>query len=166
MTRVFREQARDAAASGDPLSLASLWARSIIDVAVTAPGHHLRKEQYVPQPVDVPSVGTVPALSPRIFRASRTVLALLPLWILLFAPIASPSFFDPMFESPPGTAGMPAGLMIQAFALLLMALGVAVVRRTSSRTAAILAFALLTLPAAAIVILAPAAVLIVQNLAT
>ena len=120
----------------------------------------------MPQPVDVPSVGTVPALSPRIPRASRTVLALLPLWILLLAPFAAPSFFDPMFASPPGIAGMPAGLMIQAIAMLLMALGVAVVRRTSSRTAAILAFALLTLPGAAIVILAPAAVLIVQDLAT
>jgi hypothetical protein len=92
-------------------------------------------------------------------------LALLPLWILLFAPITAPSFFSPVLENPPGIAGMPAGLTIQAFALLLMALGVAVVRRTSSRTATILAFAFLTLPAAAVVILAPAAVLIVQNLA-
>lgn len=165
MTRVFGEQARDAAASGDPLSLASLWARSIIDVAVTAPGHHLRKEQYVPQPVDMPPDGFVPEIATRTSHAPRMVLAFLPLWILLFQLFAVPGFMDPVFASPPGIAGLPAGIGFLAIALLLTGLGAWALRRTSSRAAAILALAFLTLPAAAIVILAPAAVLIVQNLA-
>ncbi len=166
MTHLFGEQARDAHASGEPLSLASLWARSIIDVAVTAPGHHLRREQYVPQPADMPPDGFVLEIGSRTTQAPRMVLAFLPLWILLFQLFAVRGFMDPVFASPPGIAGLPAGIGLLAIALLLMGLGVGVLRHTSSRMAAILAFAFLTLPAAAIVILAPAAILIVQNLAT
>lgn len=97
--------------------------------------------------------------------AGRVLLGLLPLWILLIRMIAFPESMDPVTAKPPEMVGLPAGVLLVTTALALMAIGIEVLRRTSSNRAALLAFVGLTLPSAALVILAPALVLIVENMA-
>lgn len=164
MTRLFGEQARDAALSGERLSVISLWVRCVFDIVVTAPGHHLAKEALVPQPIQAQSTGPVPSIRRGSARGILTVLALLPAWIVLFVSVVAPRGFGPMVENPPGIGGMPAGVVLGGFAVLLTTLGVLVVRRATSPLVLSLSFALLTIPAVVIVILGPAIILLVQNL--
>jgi hypothetical protein len=95
----------------------------------------------------------------------RILAGLLPLWILVFEAIAFPGFMDPAFANPPAIAGLPAGVILVAAALAVMAIGVEVLRRSSSTRSALVAFLGLTVPAAAVVVATPALILIVQNLA-
>ena len=95
----------------------------------------------------------------------RVLLGLLPLWILLFEAIAFPGSMDPVTANPPAVAGLPAGVLLVGAALVVMAIGVEVLRRTSSTTSMLLAFLGLTVPAAAVIVVAPALILSVQNLA-
>jgi hypothetical protein len=97
--------------------------------------------------------------------AGRVVAGLLPLWILLFQLIAFPGWMDPVLANPPEVVGLPGGVLLVVAALAVMAIGIEVLRRTSSNRTALLAFLALTVPAAAVVIVAPALVLIVQNMA-
>ena len=94
----------------------------------------------------------------------RVVLGLLPLWILLFELIAFPASMDPVTANPPAVAGLPAGVILVFAALAVMAIGIEVLRRASSNRVALLAFLGLTVPAAAVVVVAPALVVIVQNI--
>jgi hypothetical protein len=93
----------------------------------------------------------------------RVLLGLLPLWILLVQAIAFPGWMDPVFANPPAMAGLPAGVVLVAAVLALMATGVEVLRRTSSNGVALLAFLGLTLPSAALIVAAPALMLYIQN---
>jgi hypothetical protein len=165
MARLFGDQLRDAQSSGEPRALVSLWLRSIVDLIVTAPRHHLAKEHLVPQPVDAPSTSLgaerrIPDQRPRM------LLGLLPLWIILALVIAVPGFMDPIFSKPPEAFGLPLGVVSLGCALSVMGVGVVVLWRTTSRAAAILAFACLTVPAAMLSVLAPAIVLILMNLSS
>ncbi|HEV8697720.1 MAG TPA: hypothetical protein VGQ89_08510 [Candidatus Limnocylindrales bacterium] len=94
----------------------------------------------------------------------RVLLGLLPLWILLIRLIAFPESMDPVTANPPAVAGLPAGVILVGVALAVMAIGIEVVRRASSNRSALLAFVGLTLPSAAVVVVAPALILIVQNM--
>jgi hypothetical protein len=53
----------------------------------------------------------------------RILLGLLPLWILLIQAIAFPGSIDPVMANPPEVVGLPAGVILIAGALALMALG-------------------------------------------
>jgi hypothetical protein len=96
--------------------------------------------------------------------AGRILLGLLPLWILLFELIAFPGSMDPVTANPPAVAGLPAGVVLVGAALAVMAVGIEILRRVSANRSALLAFVGLTLPSAVVVVLAPALVLIVQNM--
>jgi hypothetical protein len=164
MARLFGDQLRDAQSSGQPRALASLWLRSIVDLIVTAPRHHLAKEHLVPQPVDAPSASLAADRIPD--QRLRVLLGLLPLWIILVLVVAAPGFMDPIFSKPPEAFGLPGGVVFLGCALAVMAVGVVVLWRTTSRAAAILALACLTLPAVVLSVLAPAIVLILMNLSS
>jgi hypothetical protein len=93
----------------------------------------------------------------------RVLLGLLPLWILLIRLIASPGSMDPVTSNPPEVVGLPAGVVLVAGALAVMAIGIEVLRRASSNGVALLAFLGLTLPSAALIVAAPALILNIQN---
>lgn len=164
MTRLFAEQLDDAAASGDPWGVARLWAVSLVDLALTAPGHHLRREEPVPRPVDVGAADALvsssgPTVGPRV------ALGLLPLWLWALMVVITPGFMDPVFSNPPAVLGLPAGLVMALIAIVWMMLGVAVLYRTSTMLGALVAFLVFTVPAVFVVLMAPAMILIVLNLA-
>ena len=93
----------------------------------------------------------------------RLLLGLLPLWILVIRLIAFPGSMDPVFANPPAMAGLPTGVVLVAAALAVMAIGIEVLRRASSNGMALLVFAVLTLPSAAVMVLAPTLILDIQN---
>jgi hypothetical protein len=66
--------------------------------------------------------------------------------------------------NPPDVAGLPAGIVLVFVALAVMAIGVVALRRASSNRSALLAFVGLTLPAAAVMVVGPGLILIVQNM--
>lgn len=94
----------------------------------------------------------------------RVLLGLLPVWFLVILWVAFPGFMDPAFANPPAVAGLPAGVLVIASALAIMAIGVEVMRRTESDQTALLAFIGLTLPSAIVVFVTPALILIVQGM--
>ena len=93
----------------------------------------------------------------------RILLGLLPLWILLIQVFAFPGSIDPVMANPPEVVGLPGGVVLIAGALALMALGVEVQRRAASNGVALLAFLGLTLPAAGLIVAAPALIINMQN---
>ena len=95
----------------------------------------------------------------------RVLLGLLPFWILLFELIAFPGSMDPVTANPPAVAGLPAGIVLVGAALAIMAIGVVALRRAASNRSMLLAFLGLTVPASAVMVVAPALVVIVQNMA-
>jgi len=96
----------------------------------------------------------------------RVLLGLLPLWILLFGLVAFPVYMEPMFLNPPATLGLPLGVVLVAAALAVMAIGVVALNRASSNRSAQLAFVGLTLPAAIVIVVAPALILRAVDLAS
>ncbi len=62
-------------------------------------------------------------------RLSGYVVAGLPFALAAFIYLAAPQFFDPMFDNPPGIAGLPAGVIILAFGVFMMFLGFLSIRR-------------------------------------
>jgi hypothetical protein len=98
--------------------------------------------------------------------AARIGLGLLPAWILLIQLLASPSTIEPLGANPPSIAGLPAGILLVVVALVLAAIGVLGLRRSSSTKSMVLWLSFFTLPSIALVLLAPAAILLVQLLAT
>jgi hypothetical protein len=95
--------------------------------------------------------------------AVRVLVGLLPLWILVIQAIAFPGSIDPVMANPPALAGLPAGVILVAGALAVMAIGIEVLRRSPSNGVALLAFFGLTLPSAALIVAAPALILRIQN---
>lgn len=95
----------------------------------------------------------------------RILLGLLPLWILLIWLIAYPGSMDLIGANPPAVVGLPAGILLVGAALAVMALGIVGLRRASSTRSTLLAFLWLTAPAAAVMVVAPALVLMVQIMA-
>jgi hypothetical protein len=95
----------------------------------------------------------------------RVLLGLLPLWILLIRLIADPWSMFPVRSNPSAVAGLPAGILLIGAALAVMAIGVVALRRASSTRSELLAFLGMTVPAAALMVLAPALGLIIENMA-
>jgi tight adherence protein B len=62
-------------------------------------------------------------------RMSGYVVAALPIGLMAFLFVLSPSFMDPMFKKPPAIAGLPAGIVILAIAGLSMFMGFMAIRR-------------------------------------
>ena len=62
-------------------------------------------------------------------RMSGYVVGFLPIGLAGFIFVAAPSFFDPMFDNPPGIAGLPAGVIIMAFGLFMMFIGFMIIRK-------------------------------------
>ena len=166
MARLFGEQLRDARAADGQKAVAGLWARAIMDVLETAPRHHLRKEHRVPEPIPAGTSPAVVPVRPASRSGPRVLLGLLPLWVLLTFAVAAPAFMDPLFANPPAIVGLPAGIFIIAVAMTLMLAGVWLLRRTESDLMILLVFLAFTVPAMALILIGPATILIVQNLAT
>jgi hypothetical protein len=166
MARLFDEQLRDARAVHSQKAIADLWAGEIVDVLATAPREHLSRERHVPEPITAgSSTGRVLVGGPT-RRWQRLVLGLLPVWVLIFLSVAAPGFIDPMYANPPAVVGLPAGVVIIAAALGLTIVGVEILRRVESDVAAVLVWLLFTVPALAVILLGPAAILMVLNLGT
>ena len=90
--------------------------------------------------------------------------AFTPLWVLIITTIASPTYFEPMFAKPPDILGIPLGVVVDAMAMLWTLIGVVLIWDTVSKLVQGLVLFLFTMPATLVVVLAPAAVLIMQNL--
>lgn len=88
--------------------------------------------------------------------------AFTPLWILIIASVAAPTFSQPMTAIPPDIVGIPLGVAIAGLAMLWMLIGATVIWDARSRFA--VAFILFTIPATVVVVFTPAVVLIMQNL--
>lgn len=163
MTQLFADQLRDAACSQEALAVARLWTANLLDLLMTAPGQHIRKEAPVAQPVKLASNGPLRDQPSQPAQGLKLLLGLLPVWLLVFFQLAAPGYMEPAFANPPGVLGMPAGLVPLAVALSLTAVGVVGLRRVSSTPAATLVFLVSTVPATFAVVLTPALVLILQN---
>lgn len=159
MTRLFREQLRDARASNGRRAVVGLWARTIADVLETAPGHHLRKEHPVPEPIPAGASSSVVSVRPASRSGGRVLLGLLPLWVLIIVTLVAPGFMDPLFANPPSVAGLPAGVFIIAVAMTLMLAGVLLLRRSESDLTTVVAFLFFTIPALALIFIGPALIL-------
>jgi hypothetical protein len=164
MTRLFADQLLDAKDSHEPFAVAGLWIRSIADLMATAPGHHLQRGQPVPQTIDAGPAAIPASHHPAGNRHLRVLIGLLPLWVLVFLLVALPSFMAPMFANPPEVLGLPAGVVIMAIALTVMAIGVAILGLTSSTRAAIVALVGFTAPSLVLLVMAPAMILAIVNL--
>ena len=62
-------------------------------------------------------------------RLSGYVVGFLPFALAGFIYLAAPTFFNPMFENPPGIAGLPAGVIILATGIVSMLIGFMFIRR-------------------------------------
>ena len=89
-----------------------------------------------------------------------------PIILFVFLRLAAPAFFDPLFQNPPGIANLPLGIIIMAVVFAWTLLGILIVNRTTSSTGVVVALLAFTLPAIFVMLLTPAVVLIVANLAT
>lgn len=163
MARLFDEQLRDARAANGRMAVAGFWARAIVDVLETAPGHHLSRERHVQEPIAAGRSSAVVQVggSPR--RGPRMVLGLLPLWVLIFFLLAAPGFMDPIFANPPAIVGLPAGVFVLAVAIVLTLTGVLSMRSARSDLASLLVLLVFTVPALALILLGPAAILILLS---
>jgi hypothetical protein len=161
MISLFREQLRDARSSGERREIASLWARCLVDLVVTVPKQHFERERQVAEVAEGSPVVLVQVRPRSPTQTRRALLALLPLWVLLVRSIVAPGANEPLFANPPAWYGFPFGVTMLAIALALMAIGVVVMARTTSMRSAIYVFAFITAPATALVVLAPAIILLI-----
>ena len=97
-------------------------------------------------------------------RITRLLLALLPVWVFLARAVVVPDASEPIFANPPAMLGLPVGLVLLAFSFVLMAVGVVVTAKATSRKSAIYAIAFLTAPSTALLVLAPAIILLIVSL--
>ena len=163
MTGLFADQVRDAQASDAPLALTRLWAHTLVDLVSTAPRQHLREEAPVLQPVESASV---PATAPRspLLRVVA-VIASVPviLWVALW--FVAPGFMEPVLMNPPAVLGLPAGVVLMAFAGGMALFGWLVARRAPTLGIGLGALAFLSIPALLLIVMAPALILFVVEAA-
>jgi CHASE2 domain-containing sensor protein len=79
--------------------------------------------------------------------------------------VVAPGFMDPLFANPPAIAGLPAGVVFLFLALVWAVLGIVVARRARSTLGIAFTLVVFTLPALFAILVGPALILIVQNLA-
>ena len=90
--------------------------------------------------------------------------SLLPFALVAALHVLAGSYFGRGLGRPPEVAGVPLGIVIDALALAWAALAALVAWRSRSRVAVALVVAFVTIPAMLVVVFAPAAILILQNL--
>lgn len=157
MVGLFMDQLRDARSAGNTTAVARLWAGALGDIFATALSQHLRKESPVLQPVDPVSVEAPPA-RPGMQRIAVGVATVpIVLWAVLW--LVAPGFMEPIFSIPPAILGLPAGLVVSAFAGGMAGFGWLVARHARSRAIAVGALVFLTTPALALIVMTPALVL-------
>jgi len=162
MRRLFAEQLWDARTAGRRLAITTLWARTLLDIATTAPREHLSRPTLVRQPVDGAVATVRPSRQPRPLR--YVVLGLTPLWVFLAG--AATAANAPLFKRPPEMAGLPLGVVAAGLAFTLMTFGMVALRLTSSARSAAVAILLFTAPATALLVAAPPVLEALSNLRT
>jgi len=100
------------------------------------------------------------------FRVLGYLVTSAPIILFVFLRVAAPDFFDPLFTNPPAIAGLPFGIVIMAGVFAWTLVGILIVNRTRSSTGIVVALLVFTLPAIFVMLLTPAVVLIMVNLAT
>ena len=93
------DQLRDADAAERPGEHAALWARSVADIASSAPSEHLRKESTVAKRVDPGSVALVVSPERSGPRPLGYAIASVPFVVILFATTFAPGFFESAFAN-------------------------------------------------------------------
>lgn len=163
MVGLFADQLRDSRTSGSSLALTRLWAHTLMDLITTAPEQHLRKEGPVLQPVEPINVPPTAPRSP--LQRVAVVIASVPLiaWVAVW--VMAPEFMAPVFSVPPAVLGFPMGVVLIAFAGGMALFGWLLSRRTRSVRVALGAVAFLTIPALLLILMTPALMLIILNLA-
>jgi hypothetical protein len=101
------------------------------------------------------------------WRADRTwrTLSLIPFGEALLLAVFARSYLPPLFAKPPDMLGIPVGFVLEVLILAWAALGARVIWTTKSQAMATLALVTTTGPAVPLLLLAPALILIMQNLA-
>ena len=163
MAVLFDDQLRDGRASGRPLATARLWARTLADLLLTAPGQHLRERRAVSQPVGPGTLdgGDAPLVS----RRAATLIAFLPFVVWLALTVLAPGYTDPLYQNPPGILGLPAGMVGLFVGSAFAILGILTARRARSTAATAAGLLVFTIPGCLLILLAPPAVLALQGLA-
>ena len=115
------------------------------------------------QPVESADTSATVARSPLLPGASIFATVPMILWAALAA--FAPGFVDPVFMNPPAMLGLPAGVVIIAFAMAIAFLGWVVIRRARTVGVVLATLLFLTIPAMLLLLLTPVLVLIVVNLA-
>ena len=92
-------------------------------------------------------------------------LSLLPFVEALLLTIFARTYFGPLVATPPDILGIPFGLVLEVVILAWAALGARVIWTTKSMAMATIALLTTTAPAVPALLLLPAIILIVQNLA-
>lgn len=162
MRRLFAEQLWDARSSGGRLAIAALWARTVLDVALTAPREHLARPALVRESAGASAATIVEPHPPRPLRYG--ILGLAPLWVFL-GEVATASN-KALFTKPPEMVGLPLGVSVVAFAFGLMAVCIVALRLTSSVRSGVIAILLFSAPAAGLLVAAPPLIEQMQNLRT
>jgi hypothetical protein len=163
MVGLFVDQLRDSQATGRTLAVTRLWAQTLVDLVATAPREHLRKEAPVLQPVEPTAAPMTPSRSP----LQRVAVAVASVPVILFAGLwaMAPGYMEPVTLNPPAVLGLPMGVVIVAFAGFMAVFGWLVARRTQSLGIALGALAFLTIPALLLILMAPALILFVVEIA-
>jgi hypothetical protein len=163
MVGLFADQIRDSRTAGPSLAIARLWAHTMLDLIATAPQQHLRKESPVLQPVEPTNVPAAADRSP--LQRVVVVIASVPLiaWVVMW--VVAPDFIAPVFSVPPAVFGFPLGVVVITVAGGMALLGWLLSRRTRSVRVALGAVAFLTIPALLLIVMTPALILVIVNLA-
>ncbi len=92
-------------------------------------------------------------------------LSLIPFGEALLLAVFAGSYLPPLFAKPPDVLGIPFGFVLEVIILAWAALGARVIWITKSQAMATLALLTTTAPAVPLVLLAPAIIRIMENLA-
>ena len=92
-------------------------------------------------------------------------LSLIPFGEALLLAVFARTYLPPLFSKPPDMLGIPFGIVLEAIILAWAALGARVIWTTNSQAMATIALVTTTAPAVPLLLLTPAIILILQNLA-
>jgi uncharacterized membrane protein len=94
------------------------------------------------------------------------VLTSMPFILIIVLAVVAPGFMDPLFAGRPAILGLPAGVVFLVLTIVWAVLGILVARKARSEAWIALAVVVFTLPALMAIMIGPALILIVQNLAS
>jgi hypothetical protein len=161
MVRLFADQLRDAQASHRTLAVPGLWARSVVDLVVTAPRQHLREARAVPQTVEQ---GVVTAgADTRPSRPLPTTLAAGPALAWAVLSLAAPQLTEPFYFNPPSLFGLPFGIVVIGVVVILTLSGLLLVRKAKSQRGVLVGLTFFTLPATILIFYTPPLIIFMMN---